>query len=414
MTRYPARLAALAALAAILALPASAFAAVEIHPYGFILASYVQSWGRPNNVEVPSQAASGDSLAASNQNTSIFSARQSRLGLNLAGGKGPKDSDLSGALEADFYGLRNSGSSGFDVLASAPRLRLAYIQAKDGRDAVVFGQDFTKAFAPLNPVSLEHVGTAPLTNSGNLWNRIPQLRWDRSWAPADGWAVNTKVALVRAFTADETGRTTKVNTTTFAVPVSVDAAGSGEFSGGPAYQALAEVQRKIDGRVCLAGVSVQHVRESFNAAVPAPAGASNHKVSGWLWAAHFDLPVLSLFGVSGEAFYGRGNQNVNGLGSVYSDLGEIRLSQVRGGWAQAAVKPVKDWRVNAMAGYESLDQLGLASATIYRNETAAVNAMWDVSPELTLAVELGRIHSYYVKARAGDSENAGFSAQYRF
>jgi hypothetical protein len=398
-------------LALLLALPAGA---VEIHPYGFLLAGYVESWGRTNNAEVPTQATSAGTLAASNQKTSVFTARQSRLGLNLVGGKGPKDSDLSGALEADFYGLRNTGTSSLDAMASAPRLRLAYIQAKRGSDTVVFGQDWTKAFSPLIPTSLMHVGAPALSNSGNLWNRIPQLRWDRAWGlPAD-WAVNTKLAVVRSFTGDETGRTTTAGGTTFAVPNSVDTAGSGEFSGGPAYQALAQIQKKIDGRVFLAGVSGQYLRESFNAAQPPPAGAKNNQVAGWLWSAHFDLPVCPMLELTGAAFYGRGDQNQNGLGSVYNDQGTLRQSLARGGWAQATVRPIKDLRFNAMAGFESIDQLGLAAGTIYRNESSAVNAMWDVSPELTLAVELGRIHSYYLAALSGDSENLGFSAQYKF
>lgn len=399
------------ALALAVALPAGS---VELHPYGFVLAGYVENWGRTNSAEVPTQATSAGTTAASNQNTSVFTARQSRLGLNLVGGKGPWDSDLSGVIEMDFFGLRNTGASSLDALASAPRLRLAYLQAKRGDDAVFFGQDWVKSSSPLNPTSLLHVGTPPLSNSGNLWNRIPQIRWDRTWGLPDGWAIATKAALLRSFTGDETGRTTTAGGTTFAVPNSVDSAGSGEFSGGPAYQALAEVRKKLDGRVFLAGVSGQYLRESFNAAEPPPAGANNNQVAGWLWAAHFDLPVHEKLEFMGEAFYGRGDQNQNGLGSVYNDNGTLRQSLVRGGWFQATVRPVRGWSVNAMAGFESVDQLGLAAATIYRNESEAVNAIWDVSPELALSFEVGRIHSYYLAALAGDSENAGVSAQYKF
>ncbi|HVE12711.1 MAG TPA: hypothetical protein VNI01_04905 [Elusimicrobiota bacterium] len=405
----------LALLLAAAALPAPAMgASVEVHPYGFLMANYAQAWGRANAADVPTQAVSGGVSAASNQNTSLFTARQSRIGLGLSGGKGPWDSDLSGVLEADFFGPRNSGSSSSDALAAAPRLRLAYIQARRGDDVVVFGQDWIKAFAPLNPTSLAHTGTAPLSNSGNLWNRIPQLRWDRAWGLPRAWAINTKLALVRSFTGDETGRTATAGGTTFAVPASLDTAGSGEFSGGPAYQALVELDKTAAGRHFVAGLSGQYLRETFNAALPPPGGASNNQVAGWLVAAHFSLPFHPLFELSGEAFYGHGNQNVNGLGSVYSDLGSVRQSQVRGGWAQAAARARPDLRFDVMAGFEDVDQTGLAVASIYRNEAMALNAIWDASPELALSVELGRIHSYYVAALAGDSENLGFAAQYKF
>lgn len=410
--------------AGFLALAVSAAApagAAEVHPYGFLLAGYIQQWGRTNSAEVPTTATSAGTTAASNQNTSAFTARQSRLGMTVAGGKGPWDTDLSGWIEADFYGLRNTSSASLDVLSSAPRLRLAYIQAKRGDDVFVLGQDWVKTFMPLGPTSLMHVGTSPLSTSGNLWNRLPQLRWDHDWGLASDFKLVTKAALVRSFTADETGRTTTVSGTSFAVANSVDAAGSGEFSGGPAYQALVELHKKLAGRDFYAGASAQYLRESFNAALPATGLSSvpgsptpNNQVAGWLWSAHFDFPVCEMFEVMGEGFYGHGDQNQNGLGSVYNDHGTLRQSQVRGGWAQATVRPVKDWSVNGMAGFESVDQLGLAAGTIYRNESYAVNAMWAVSPEMTLGFEIGRIRSYYLAALSGDSENAGFNAQYKF
>lgn len=403
----------LAGLAA--ALAAAPAGAVEVKPYGFVLANVVQSWGRPNYADVPTQAVSASNATPPNQDLSAFTARQTRLGLNLGGAKGPADSDLTGVVEADFFGLRNAGSAALDVNASAPRLRLAYLQAKRGDQAVVFGQDWTKAFAPLRPESLAHVAIPALTNAGDLWNRLPQLRWDADWALGGDWRAGTKLALARPFSADESGRVASApagNTATNAT--AADLAGSGEFSGGPAYQALAELKRMFGGREFVLGASMQYLRQSFNSAVPAPAGALNHRVDGVLGAAHFVAPVLPALTLSGEGFYGRSDQNLNGLGSVYDDLGYARTSQTRGGFLQAQVKPVPGWRLNAMGGFESLDQTGLAAGTIYRNETAAVNAIWDASADLALSLELGRIHSYFVGALAGETKSAALSAQYKF
>jgi hypothetical protein len=401
----------LAALAALCA-PARA---VEIKPYGFVLVNYVQSWNRPNYADVPTQAVSASNSTPPNQDLSVFTARQTRLGLNLAGGKGPWDYDLTGVVEADFFGLRNAGSAALDVNASAPRLRLAYLQGKRGDNAVVFGQDWVKAFAPLNPESLAHAAIAPLTASGNLWNRLPQLRWDADWTLGGEWTAGTKVALVRAYSADEAGRTASAPAGSNATnATAADLAGSGEFSGGPAYQALVEFKRKFDGRAFVVGASMQYLRQSFNTSVPQPAGALNHSVHGLLGSAHFSAPLLPALAVTGEGFYGRSDQGLNGLGGVYNDQGCVRTSLARGGFVQAQVKPIKDWRFNAMAGFESIDELGLAAGAIYRNETAAVNAIWDASPDLALSLEIGRIHSYFVNALAGDTKNAALSAQYRF
>jgi hypothetical protein len=405
---------ALSTLAA-LTLASPAFASVQVKPYGFVLVNYVENWNRPNLADVPTQAVSASNAAPPNQNTSLFTARQTRLGLDLAGGRGPWDSGLSGVVEGDFFGLRNSGAAGLDAMAPAPRLRLAYIQAKKGSQTVVFGQDWVKAFAPLNPASLVHVAIAPLTNSGNLWNRLPQLRWDADWDLGGEWKAGTKVALVRSFTADESGRIASAPAGNNATAATAsDLAGSGEFSGGPAYQALAELVRKVDGRAWIVGASVQYLRESFNSVVPAPAGASNHRVEGLLGSAHFVLPVLARCELSGEGFYGRSDQNLQGLGSVYNDLGSVRTSQTRGGFVQARLKPLEDWSFNLMAGFESIDQLGLAAGSIYRNQTFAANAVWDASPELALSVEFGRIHSTFVDALAGESKSLGLAAQYKF
>ena len=397
------------------ALAAAPAGAVEVKPYGFVLVNYVQSWGRPNYPDVPTQAVSASNATPPNQDVSMFTARQSRLGLNLSGSKGPWDSDLTGTVEADFYGLRNAGSGALDANASAPRLRLAYLQMKKGDHAVVFGQDWVKAFAPLNPDSLAHMAVAPLSNSGNLWNRLPQLRWDADWALGGDFVAGTKLALVRPHSADEAGRVASAPAGNVATnATAADLAGSGEFSGGPAYQALVELKRKFDGRPFVAGASMQYLRQSFNTSVPQPAGALNHRVDGLLGAFHFSAPVLPVLAFSGEAFYGRSEQGLNGLGTTYNDLGNVRTSQARGGWVQATVKPVKDWRFNAMGGFESLDTTGIAAGGIFRNETLSFNAIWDASADLALSLELGRIHSYFVSGLAGDTENAALSAQYRF
>jgi hypothetical protein len=404
----------LAALAAAMALAVPAAAAVAVKPYGFILANYMENWGRPNAIDIPASAVSASNAAPPNQNASDITARQTRLGLNLSGGDGPWGSELSGKVETDFYGLRNTGSADFDVLASAPRLRLAYLKASRGAQSIVIGQDWVRAFAPLKPDSLSHTASSPLAGSGNLYNRLPQLRWDADWALAGPWSARTSVAIVRSFSADEAGRTLATSSGTASVATAGDLAGSGEFSGGPAYQVLVELRRKIAGRLWRVGASMQYLRESFNSVVPPPAGATNFQVDGLLGSAHFVLPVLARLTLSGEGFYGRSDQNENGLGQVYSDNGTVRTSQARGGFVQAALKLASNWNVNAYAGFESIGEIGLASGDEYRNETVAVNAMWDASPELTLAVEFGRIHTYYVDALAGESKNLGLAAQYKF
>lgn len=399
----PARLVVIMSL-----LSAATAHSTEIKPYGFILANYIQHFGRPNIADVPTQAVSDGNIAPPNQNLSVFHVRQTRLGLNLTGGKGPRDADLSGTIEADFWGLRAANSGANDVLQAGPRLRLAFVQAKLGEHAVVFGQDWVKAFAPLNAWSLMHQAVPVHSNSGNLWNRLPQLRWDARWILNAETSIGTKLALARSFSGDQAGRAFGSNGT------QIDAPGSGESSGGPAYQALAEVQRSVGGRVFVLGASMQYLRQSFNSLVTAPAGSTGKRVDGLLGSTHFVLPLCSRFEISGEGFYGRSDQNLQGLGAIYNDLGDVRTSQTRGGWVQGALKLSDTVKAHVSAGFENLDRTGLAAASIYRNETILANAAWDMAKDFTVSVEFGRIHSYFVSAPSGDSMNAGLAAQYRF
>jgi hypothetical protein len=118
--------------------------------------------------------------------------------------------------------------------------------------------------------------------------------------------------------------------------------------------------------------------------------------------------------LKGEGFYGRGDQDMNGLGAVYDNAGAVGQSLVRGGWVQATLKPVDKWSVNAMAGFESDQEDSIASGAIYRNGEEAVNVMWDVSPELTMSLEFGHIHSFYVAADSGNDYNTAFGVKYKF
>ena len=122
-------------LAALIAVPVNA---VEVKPYGFVLAEYTESIGRGNTMDTPFQAVSGNKNE-SHQQISNINVRATRFGLNLAGGKGPFDSDASGVIEADFNGLRQTGTATTDSLSFAPRLRLAYMAFKSGIHTVTFG-----------------------------------------------------------------------------------------------------------------------------------------------------------------------------------------------------------------------------------------------------------------------------------
>lgn len=381
--------------------------ALELKPYGFVLVNAIEHWNRPNFLDIPTQAVSTDDPDTRDV-YSAFHVRQTRLGLNAKGAVGPAGSAASAVVEADFWGNRASGSAGNDVLQASPRLRAAAVQLQWERHSLLLGQDWLKAFSPLNPASLMHQAIPPMHNSGNLWNRAPQARWEGRFEASDApAALVARAALARPFSADQAGRTTAG----VAAASQPDQPGSGESAGAPALQALLEASRKLDGREFSAGVSGQYLRQRFRPGVAAgPAGAASGVADGLLGSAHATLPVLEAFELSGEAFYGRSNMGLQGLGQVYADGSRIRTSRTRGGWMQGTLKPAAGWKVHAAHGVEKLDETGLAAGRVYRNESSTLNAVWDSSKDLSFSAEYGLIRTFFVGKASGRTHSLGLAA----
>jgi hypothetical protein len=84
----------------------------------------------------------------------------------------------SALLEMDFFGARPSdGVLPENRVFNQPRLRLGYFQLEHKSVKFVFGQD-KMIFAPLDPVSLSHVGVPLGATAGDLWGWFPQARMD--------------------------------------------------------------------------------------------------------------------------------------------------------------------------------------------------------------------------------------------
>ena len=383
--------------------------AIDAHPYGFVLINGIEQWGRANILDVPTLAVSrADADAKGTFND--FAARQTRFGVTLDAGT-QAGAAVTGVIEADFWGNRATGSASNDTPQSGPRIRLANLTLQWEHQALVIGQDWTQAFAPLRPTSLVHQAVPALSSSGHLWNRLTQVRWEGN-LPAGGANLGAKVALVRSFSSDQAGR---LSTSTVAQATQLDQAGSGESSGWPAAQALLEISRKTDNGRWAFGVSGQYLRERFSAGfVPAPAGATTNTTEGYLGAVHAVAPLFSWLEISGEGFSGRSDQNLQGLGQVYDDNGRVRTSLTRGGFGQLTLKPCKGWKLNAAYGGEHPDAAGLASGAVRDNRTVTANVIWEMSKELSWTLEYGAIHTKYVGKSEGYSQSLGIGSMLKF
>jgi hypothetical protein len=67
--------------------------------------------------------------------------------------------------------------------------------------SLLFGQEWI-IFAPLSPPSDAHVSIPAMTYAGNLWNRLPQVRFEYK-NPMDNNVMLFQVALVRPIGSDQ-------------------------------------------------------------------------------------------------------------------------------------------------------------------------------------------------------------------
>ena len=77
--------------------------------------------------------------------------------------------------EFDLMGGKPAFPNG--VNADLFRLRLAYGRIDWANNSLEVGQDWA-VFAPLNPTSLASYAIPGFATSGNLWNRMPQIRYE--------------------------------------------------------------------------------------------------------------------------------------------------------------------------------------------------------------------------------------------
>ena len=164
---------------------------VAVKPYGFILTNV--QYNNNKTFDIPVITALTDTTA-----NFLITPRQSRFGLKI--GYEEKEWKFAGNIELDFWGLKGSGNNGA-AMQSAPRLRRAYIKMTKEKISLLFGQEWI-IFAPLSPPSDAHVSIPAMTYAGNLWNRLPQVRFEYK-NPMDNNVMLFQVALVRPIGSDE-------------------------------------------------------------------------------------------------------------------------------------------------------------------------------------------------------------------
>lgn len=379
---------------------------VPVKLYGSILfnANYVDHGA--NTIDIP--LFPQKRTVSSDQNHQNFNTtlRQSRFGLRYEG-KIFDDAKLTGVFEFDLLGGKPAFANGanFDIF----RLRLAYGRIDWAKNSLEAGQDWA-VFSPLNPTSLASYAIPAFSTSGNLWNRMPQIRYEHREGDKSKFIFTT--ALLDPNAGDSSGNP------------AVRVIGLGERGSLPAFEARFGFTTPAHGKETSAGVSGHYSRLL---GVPGnPTGTTvRSPIDSYGISGDANIWLTSGFRVTAEAFHGRA------LGIFSGDIaqstaviaGRARGINSTGGWIELHGEApsgyqgsLKNFSMNAGYGIEDNRDQDLVAGARQRNRSYMVNGQYKFSPNLTFALEYRRVLTdWFLEPLSNERLNwAGMSFMYSF
>jgi hypothetical protein len=354
---------------------------VPLKIYGSILfnANYVNHGA--NTIDIPLFPQKRGTSADQDHQNFNMTVRQTRFGLRYEG-KIFDDAKLTGVFEFDLLGGSPAFANGinFDIF----RVRLAYGRVDWKKDSIEAGQDWA-VFSPLNPTSLASYAIPGFSTSGNLWNRMPQIRYEHRAGDKTKFIVTT--ALLDPNAGDSTGN-----------PASRPI-GLGERGSMPAAEMRLGFTTPSHGKETSAGVSAHYSRllgEPGN-----PAGTTvRSPIDSYGISGDANIWLSSGFRVTGEAFHGRA------LGIFSGDIaqsaaviaGRARGITSTGGWIELHGEApsgyqgsLKNFSMNGGYGIEDNREGDLIAGLRKRNQAYMVNGQYKFSPSFTFALEYRRV-----------------------
>jgi len=361
--------------------PMTTVSKIPVKIYGSILfnASYLSHGA--NTIDIPLFPQKQGSSSDQNHQNFNTTLRQSRFGLRYEG-KIFDDAKLTGVFEFDLLGGKPAFSNGvnFDIF----RLRLAYGRIDWANDSLEAGQDWA-VFAPLNPTSLASFAIPGFSTSGNLWNRMPQLRYEHRKGEKSKFIFTT--ALLDPNAGDISGNP------------AARVIGLGERGSLPAFETRLGFTTPSHGKESSAGVSAHYSRLL---GVPGnPVGTTSRSpIDSYGVSGDANVWLSSGFRITGEAFHGRALGIFSGdiLQSAVVIGGRARGINSTGGWVELHGEAPTGYQgslvnlsVNFGYGIEDNRDQDLLVGIRKRNQTYMVNGQYKLSPNFTLALEYRRV-----------------------
>jgi len=288
----------------------------------------------------------------------------------------------SAVVEMDFFGSRpNDTLLPDDKVFNEPRLRLAYFQLANGNWKIVAGQD-NAIIAPLDPISLSHVGVPLGATAGNLWARLPQLRVEKMQNIGEKTSALFQFGILRPEFGDRRLSDTP------AAGNSLDTASAGTRSSMPFYQARAALSHPMFGTTATIGAGVHYGREVI--------GVSRGRDS-WAFALDFHVPLQTRVILRGEAY--AGSNLIPFMGGVDQGVSAIpaaqpftRINKIgdAGGWGELTFRLTTDDKNHFYVGAGTDDPVRhdlLQGSTFARNTFYWASYFHRMSNHVTLALE---------------------------
>jgi hypothetical protein len=385
-----------------------------------ILGQEVPLWPLPDGggVSYPD----GSVGRAGNNHDLVFTMRQSILGLTLNPAK-PSSWNPSALIEIDFFGTRPSdGLLPENRVFNQPRLRMGYFQLEHQSWKIVFGQD-KMILAPLDPVSLSHVGVPLGATAGDLWGWFPQVRVD--WNHKIG---NTGLLVQAGILRPQFGDP-RIDTAAIPAGGSVfdgTSSGLGERTSHPFYQARVALSPKIGSRTATFGVSGHFGEEKIGV---------NRNLQSWAVAVDMRLPLSPHAILRGEGYAGSNlipfmggiNQGAALLGTLNTPGNRIQRIGDGGGWAELIVpmNSGKDTLYFGAGTDDPKDSTLLPGSTKAKNSFLWASYFRKITNEVTLAAEwsywdfrtIGFVNNNpnrQVKGATGTANVVNISVAYQF
>lgn len=366
-------------------------------PYGYIKVDMVYDDTRTSGTSVTAFVQPETAGFGSDRHFTI-TARETRLGVNIAGPDLGEDGTSAGKIEVDFYAPATIENK------AQLMLRQAYYQATFPTWNVLVGQSW-EVVSPAFPNMLNY---SNLCLSGNPGYRKPMIRYQRTDKAWGETTMRTDVALVRGI---GTGNAPWLRSSSVLDDEASDA-------GYPDVQARWGITSPTKhGRPLVLGVSGHFGREEYDPVAGAPPAITSGKgtlYSSYSGNADWSVPLCKTLDFNGEVFSGRN------LDSYMAGIGQgVNLTLGKGidsigGWGQLCYHPSPDWLFTAGAGVDDPDNGDLSVGGRERNATYFTNAIYNINRQTRVGIEVSYQETDWKGIADGDNIRVQSSLQFNF